>query len=637
MSGLTGAFALDGQPVSMACIEQMHEAIAHRGPDAHGAWAEGAVGLGHRNLWSTPEAVGVTEPLFAASKAYAIVADARLDNREYLLSKLKRTQRASQDLCDTALILAAYRHWGEACVEHLLGAFAFALWDEKNHHLFCARDHFGVKPFYYAITDDRRFLFGSEIKALLVNDGVSKQLNEERIADYLTGVFYDKRYTFYQQVNRLPPGHLARVTPEGLDIKTYYELRRASDDESTLTEKQYVRRFCELFTEAVRCRMRGRAPIGAMLSGGLDSSSIVSVAQRLREPHGPALIPFSYVYPDRPACDESSYIDQVLAKGEQRAVKIDGKAEVADSFEQLLSIQDEPYFGPNASLVIYARAQAAGCTVLLNGHGGDEVISRGTARLKELAVTGAWLSLGKELHRASLAGTEHSLASRYMRYIRYAIEYHIRRHKTLDKIRRRFAHLAYVLRQRQGGASRGQDDTTKVISEAFAQRIGAQKRAATYRQTWGQQVTTTAEAHYRTLTDPLQVYALEVLDRWNAAFGIEPRYPMWDKRLVEFCLRVPPSLKRREGLGRYILREAMQGVLPEAVRLRQDKTDFTGHLRWKMQHMMDGPHISSGAEMYLDPAVHHLWADLGRHSEALSGSQMFDAQRAHLLSLWLKP
>lgn len=635
MSGFVGVYSLDGQPVSKECISRMSAAIAHRGRDADGVWVEGAVGFSHRSLWAVEEAVGITEPIVDESQGYAIVADVRLDNRQDLLRNLRLTQQLSHDVSDTELLLAAYIHWGDACVEHLLGAFAFVIWDAKRQQLYCARDHFGVKPFYYAATPGRKFVFGSEIKALLVDDEVGRDVNEERVADYLLNVFYDKTYTFYADIKRLPPGHFARVTSAGVDLRTYYTLDEVSVATPDLTEKEWIYRFRELFLDAVQCRLRSRGPVGAMLSGGLDSASIVSAAQMLRRgQEGPPLLSFSYVYPSRPACDESAYIDQVLAMGNVRGIKMDGVEEVEHSFEELLSIQAEPYYGPNASLAIYGRANAEGCRVLLNGHGGDEVVSHGYTRLRELAIRGGWLPLAREVSLGSDSLRE--ALSHYLAYLRYAAEYHVRNQATLNRIRRLFSHLMYLLRQRQGRASRDGRDPADVISESFNQRIGARERAEVYRQTWGKQGATAAEAHYRTLADPLQVYALEVLDRWNAAYAIEPRYPMWDKRLVEFCLKVPSSLKRREGFGRYIMREAMQGLLPEEIRWRRDKTDFTGHLRWKMQQMTKGKSYPQRISSYVRPDVRELLLSLHHGAEDLSGPQLFALQKALLVSQWIR-
>src|SRR5207245_10257224 len=181
--------------------------------------------------------------------------------------------RAPSDATDAALILAAYERWGERCPEHLLGDFALAIWDARRATLFCARDHFGVKPFYYHHAPGRLFCFASEIKGLVALAEVPRRLNETRVADYLVPLLEDKEITFYEEIVRLPPAHRMAVTREGVRMEQYWaldperEIRMKSDGE-------YAEAFREIFTEAVRWRLRSAIPVESMSSGVLDSSSI---------------------------------------------------------------------------------------------------------------------------------------------------------------------------------------------------------------------------------------------------------------------------------------------------------------------------------------------------------------------------
>src|SRR3989442_1004237 len=241
-----------------------------------------------------PEAcarVGAAPPL-----AGSLHADARIDNRAELCSVLS----APSTVTDAELILQAYARWGERCPEHLLGDFAFALWDARRGFLFCARDHFGVKPFYYHHRPGRLFAFASEIKGLLVLSDVPRRLNETRVADYLVPLLEDKEITFYEGIVRLPPAHHMTVSRDGVRIEQYWaldpdrEIRMKSDGE-------YAAAFREIFTEAVRCRLARPIPVGSMLSGGLDSSSIVFVAPKLLAEDGSReLHTFSAIFPHLP-------------------------------------------------------------------------------------------------------------------------------------------------------------------------------------------------------------------------------------------------------------------------------------------------------------------------------------------------
>ncbi len=192
---------------------------------------------------------------------------------------------APSDVTDAELILRAYKRWGERSPEHLLGDFAFAIRDAHRDVLFCARDHFGVKPFYYHHAPGRLFCFASEIKGLLALAEVPRRLNETRVADYLVPLLEDKVITFYEEIVRLPPAHRMTVSRDGVRIEEYWALDPTREIRMKSGE-EYAEAFREIFTEAVHCRLRSAFPVGSMLSGGLDSSSIVCVARKLIAKNG---------------------------------------------------------------------------------------------------------------------------------------------------------------------------------------------------------------------------------------------------------------------------------------------------------------------------------------------------------------
>ena len=228
-----------------------------------------------------------------------IVADARLDNRREVVAALDLEASATRDVGDGELILRAYERWGGACPTRLVGDFAFAVWDSRNETLFCARDHVGVKPFYYHRAASA-FLFASEIKALLTSPIVPYRLNPARVADHLVGLFGDQTSTFYRDIDRLPAGHTLTVTRSGMRIQRYWTLD--SSRELVLgSDEEYAEAFRECFTEAVRCRMPSSDRVGCLLSGGLDSSSIVATARSLRTAVDAKLDTFSAIFPSLPA------------------------------------------------------------------------------------------------------------------------------------------------------------------------------------------------------------------------------------------------------------------------------------------------------------------------------------------------
>lgn len=560
MSGIAGVYYLDGRAVDRTDVECMVERITHRGPDASGVWSEGAVGLGHRMLWTTPESLRERLPLVNKRGDLALTADARIDNRDELVEALGLNSGHCEEMSDSELILRAYEQWGERCSERLLGDFAFVIWDRRRQLLFCARDHFGVKPFYY-YDSPHAFAFASEIKALLCLREVPRRLNETRVADYLVPMLEDKAITFYQDILRLPPAHIMIVDREGIRLRPYWaldpsrELRLGSDGE-------YAEAFRELFTNAVRCRLRSAFPVGSMLSGGLDSSSIVCVARNLLAENGAGpLHTFSAVFDDVPECDERPFIQAVLAQGGlvPHYVPGDQLGPLAD-LDRVFHHEDEPFYAPNLFLHwgLYSAARKQGVRVVLDGLDGDTSVSHGLGFLPELAAAGRWKTLAAEVI---------GLSKRFDRSPWSILSYHAI--KPLVPIA--FQQAWRALR----GANRATHIFGAILSPAFALRVAFDRRLEVLRGSRIRCVRTSKEGHYRGLTAGLIPYALEVADRAAAGFGVEPRYPFFDRLLVEFCLALPPEQKIRQGWTRLVMRRAMGGILPAEVQWRGGKSDLS--------------------------------------------------------------
>ncbi len=266
MSGIVGIYFRDSRTADPSHLKFMMKALGHRGPDDSHFWNEGPAGLGHVMLWTTPESLHEKLPLADESSRMAITADARIDNRDDLIVALWGSGEPAKSISDSQIILRAYQKWGEGCPEKLVGDFAFCIVDRRRHMVFCARDASGDRPFYYYLSD-KIFVFGSEIRALFALPEVPKQLNETMVGDYLIGMFDDQVITFYQGILRLPPGHSITIGPDWRRIQCYWsldpgkELRLGSDE-------QYADAFRDVFTEAVRCRLRSAYRVASSLSGG---------------------------------------------------------------------------------------------------------------------------------------------------------------------------------------------------------------------------------------------------------------------------------------------------------------------------------------------------------------------------------
>ncbi|HKW34892.1 MAG TPA: asparagine synthase-related protein, partial [Candidatus Acidoferrum sp.] len=279
MSGFVCVMHGDIAPVERALLQSLTDFLSFRGPDAQNTWMDHSIGMGHALLRTTYESKNEKQPL-GLEERYWIVADARLDAREELISELQSAERpALSSAPDCELILQAYAAWGEACIDHLRGDFSFAVWNKEHKKLFCARDHFGIKPFYYAQLE-RIFLCSNTLNCLRLHPRVGGKLNDAVIGDFLLfGLNYDNRTTIFEDIQRLPPAHTLTVTSRSIQIKRYWV--PPTDGRIRYSgPKEYVEHFTSIFESAVADRLRtDRA--GVLLSGGLDSSSVAAVAEEV--------------------------------------------------------------------------------------------------------------------------------------------------------------------------------------------------------------------------------------------------------------------------------------------------------------------------------------------------------------------
>jgi asparagine synthase (glutamine-hydrolysing) len=380
MSGICGQFNLDDAPVAATDLQAMTSMLERRGPQGTNRWQDGSVGLGHALLATTPELQLERQPVTHQETGCVITADVRLDNRDELLDALALSQQ-QEALGDGGLILAAYLNWGDACLDHLLGDFAFAIWDPRHRKLLCARDHFGLRPLYYHHVPGQRFLLASDARAILVLPQVPYRINQARIADYLVPEleWIDYTSTFFEGVYRLPPGHKAVVTPGRLDIAEYWP-PRPGPELAPMSDDDYQQGFLEVFTKAVDARLRAPAnSVGSMLSGGMDSGAVTAVARDLVVARGNASFPtYSCARSRENDCAESRAIYAAAAMPSIAPHIIRPEA-LGARLEALVSGNEEPFDGECLLLKsVYLEAQAQGQNVVLDGAGGDIALNEGT-------------------------------------------------------------------------------------------------------------------------------------------------------------------------------------------------------------------------------------------------------------------
>lgn len=605
MSAIVGTYWLDGRPSGDAALRRMLATMPHRGPDGCDVWHEGPVGLGHAMLHTTPESLHETLPLTNAAGTLAITADARIDNRAELIHQLRLNDVAGS-IPDSALILHAYERWGERCVEHLLGDFAFAIWDAGKRQLFCARDHFGVRQFYY-YRSRTLFAFGTEIKALLSLPEVPETINERILAEFFTFKLVDTVDTVFEGIKRIPAGHAAVVSAEGFRQWKYWEPTPAKVDQH-LSDEEYAREFLRLFTEAVSSRIRSVYPVGAELSGGLDSSFVACLASDLlQEQRGLPLRTVSLVYDRFSGCDERAYIKKVVeAKNLEPhfvSAEEDGILGLMDEIYEFLD--DGRASGNHHLNWLTARgAGRAGVRVLLSGQDGDSVVSHGWLLFRELAEAEQWEAfaheaarvidrLRKERDRYALqesystkvdilnayAGPvlrDWAIEKRLLPLLRAtrAIQTHfgVPRGKILKRLRKELLYPRLVHRIRQQRRVQYAEKTfvPEELNRNLAEKYDIGRRVAAV--ALKAKVPTVRGEQKANLETPYVQTVFEKLDHYAAAHGVEVRHPFMDVRLVEYCLGLPARQSLQDGWTRAIMRRAMRGIVPDAVRLRVGKT-----------------------------------------------------------------
>jgi asparagine synthase (glutamine-hydrolysing) len=620
MSGITGIYFLDQRYVTSEQISRMTDTLEHRGPDGRDVWFDHSTGLGHRMLFTTPESLHEQLPLVVDQGSLVITADARIDNRDELISALGIDLRSGQTITDSALILVAYQTWGQRCPEYLLGDFVFAIWDQRNRTLFMARDHFGVKPIYY-YRSPRLFAFASEIKALLTLEEVPHKLNEVRVGDYLVPLFEDKEITFYEEILRLPPASCMTISLEGIRQWVYWSLD-PSNDIRLHSDEEYAEAFREIFTEAVRCRLRSAYPIGSLLSGGLDSSSIACTARKLIDQNGSQpLHTFSAIFDDVPECDEREFIHAVLDQGgcEPHFLHADQLSPLTD-YKRMFWHQDEAFYAPNLFINwgLFGEAKQQGIRVIFDGIDGDTIVSHGFTRLTELMRAGRWIALYKEVRALSK-----NFNSPYWRILRRF---------GFKPLMPNFVRLAWRVLRRQ-------DDPNPSIRRDFAECISLDERIKKQKNNDLQPPQKEKEAHYRSITRGIHQFAFELADRTSAAFNLEVRYPFFDRRVVDFCLALPSKQKLYQGWSRMILRRSMEGILPEMVRWRGGKSNlsanFSRGLRFDNKNYLDRVIVGEQSKIfeYIDTDVLR-----GIYQQYLSDPKRTDEfviWKAISLALWL--
>ncbi|HEV2289485.1 MAG TPA: asparagine synthase-related protein [Candidatus Acidoferrales bacterium] len=539
MSGICGISICDGAQVDSALLERMTRFLSFRGPDAQTMWTGASVGFGCALLRTTSEAKQERQPATLDGKTW-IVADARIDARRELISDLRSCGCAADSSSgNSELILHAYAAWGEACVERLLGDFAFAIWDAGQRRLFCARDHFGIKPFYYAELPGC-LVFSNTLNCIRLHPAVSSELNDAAIVDFLLfGLNRDAASTSFLEIRRLPRAHVLCWSRDGLRLREYWR-PPANGAIRYNRREEYIENFRELLSLAIEDRLTTKK-MGIFLSGGLDSSAIAALARKLQREKYPSLqlSAFTATFESIPDSDAPA------ARAAAAALQIPthtwtvDRRRLFDGWEEEGLRFPEPLDDPFAAAWLDSMGMIAqNVNVALYGEGCDNLLAF------EMGAHFRGLWKERKLVQAAFDLSEHVLQRWVapdgmrgpLRRFRAAFS---KRRENIDLSRWIHPDLAArldLVDRQENGFSNSRENAHPVHPRAYA-----------------------------SLFLPQWENMFEYFDAGTTRQPVEVRYPFLDLRLVNFLLAIPVM---PWSFRKYLLRRAMRGLLPEAIRKR---------------------------------------------------------------------
>lgn len=562
MCGIVGIINIQEQKrIQVTDIKSMSDSILHRGPDGEGQWVNetGKVGLGHRRLSIIDLSDSASQPMHYLNR-YTIVFNGEIYNYIELRDQLEKEGYTFKSGSDTEVLLALYDKKKQECVSLLDGMFAFAIWDELTQELFCARDRFGEKPFYYTVQDNQ-FYFGSEMKALW-SVGIKKDPNESMMYNYLVSGIVENpeslKDTFYKNIYKLPPSSLLLIKKGEIFIQNYWRIDPTSVD-TNISESAAIQRFQELFETSVRRRLRSDVPVGSSLSGGLDSSLVVCMIDKISAGKIPQNT-FSARFHD-PKLDEGKYMQYVIDSTNvtPHFVYPDEKI-LVDELDKVMFHQEEPFGSASilAQYKVFELAKKHNITVLLDGQGADEILAGYhyfyETYFLELVKRDPSLALKEIKAYVNLIGQSSYIP---LKNGRLRMKY---RFWNFMPNKMNMLHRYKALLTNKNNFSINSDFSAAFKKYYF--KLPNYERSS-------------LNSH---LIYKLQDYGLHTLlryaDRNSMAHSREVRLPFLYHELVEFLMSLPSGMKIKNGWTKYIMRASFESLMPKEIVWRKDKLGY---------------------------------------------------------------
>ena len=568
MCGIVGVWdSRGGRHIDERVVVRMNESQHHRGPDETGTYFAPGVALGHKRLSIIDLKTG-QQPLFNEDRSVVVVFNGEIYNYRELIPELTSLGHVFRTRSDTEVIVHAWEQWGEACVDRLRGMFAFAIWDERQQTLFLARDRLGVKPLYYAQLPDGLWLFGSELKSLLAHGGLKRELDARAVEEYFALGYVPEPRTIYTSALKLPPGHtlcLRRGQPAE-QPRQYWDVRFTGTN--TISAEDAQAELVERIRESVRLRMIAEVPLGAFLSGGVDSSAVVAMmAGQSAGPVNTCSISF-----DDPAYDETRFAQQVAERYKTRHFVDRVETDDFDLIDTLAALYDEPY-ADSSAIPTYRVCQLARrhVTVALSGDAGDENMGgyrRYLFHLHEERLRSV-LPLGVRQPLFGALGSLYPKLDWAPRFLRAKSTFQSLARNSVEA----YFHSISVFRN---------DMRQSLYSPEFKRRLAGYNASEVFHR----------HARNAGTDDPLaliqyidlQTYLVgdinTKVDRASMAHALEVREPLMDHPLVEWLATLPTNLKVRQNETKWILKKAMEPHLPHNIMYRPKMGFAVPLARW---------------------------------------------------------
>ena len=551
MCGIAGIYNYKtDQPINEAVLRRMTGALVHRGPDDEGFHVAGRVGLGHRRL-SIIDVAGGRQPVFNEDGSVAVILNGEIYNYRELRRLVEARGHRLRTQSDTETIVHLYEEFGEACVEHLRGMFAFALWDSREQKLLLARDRLGKKPLYFADVGGA-LIFGSELKALLEHPAMSREVDPLAVADYFSYQFIPAPKTIYRHARKLRAGHCLVVTPNGASERQYWDINFSQPEQRS--EAEWSEMLLEELRSAVDSRLIGEVPLGAFLSAGVDSSAVVAMMSRINSrPVVTATVGFSEEKFSE-AADARSFAESLNADHHERIVT----PEAVNVIEKLAWHFDEPFADASAIPTFYvSQAAREFVTVALSGDGGDESFA-GYRRYAFDAMENRVRAIAPVPSLFGALAAIYPKADWLPQPLRAKATL---RNLSLEPARAYFSSV-------YGAASSVRD---ALLGGDVRAQLGDYDPFEVFAEHYNRPTTddSLSRAQYADIKLYLADDILTKVDRASMAVSLEVRCPLLDHRLMELAARIPSSLKLKGREGKYIFKRAMSGLLPPGILARR--------------------------------------------------------------------